>query len=106
MSKTYILNTPVLTNYGVFRFRQIDVEGANEILQDGFISAVGHQGTAEVLTALLGVEIHLNRQQIEMLPGDSAIVFRLLKRMPEGVVLSKEELLALPYEIGLLERIA
>jgi hypothetical protein len=47
----------------------------------------------------------MNRVAIQMQPGDRAIVFRLLTRLPEGVVLSAEELTALPFELGLLERV-
>ena len=100
---TYILNVPVLTNYGTFRFRKVSVEEAKKVLADGFISAVGHEGTAKVLSELLKMEIPYNRVEIHMQPGDKAVVFRLLKRLPEGVVLSKEELLQLPFELGVLE---
>lgn len=101
----YILNTPVLTNWGKYSFRKITVAEAKALLSQGFISAVGHKGTAEILSEVLGVEIPENRVQIVMNQGDVALVFRLLKRLPEGVVLSKEELEALPYELGILERI-
>ena len=100
---TYVLNVPVLTNYGTFRFRKVTVEEAKKVLAGGFISAVGHEGTAKVLSELLGIEIPYNRQEIHMKPGDRAVVFRLLRRLPEGVVLSREELLALPFELGVLE---
>ena len=101
----YVLNTPVLTSYGTFRFTRISRGEARSLLADGFTSAVGHQGTAEVMTRLLGVEIPMNRVQVAMEPGDRAIVFRLLTRLPEGVVLTAEELAALPFELGLLERV-
>jgi hypothetical protein len=38
-----------------------------------------------------------------MHPGDKAIVFQVLQRLPEGKVLSEEELKAVPYRLGLLE---
>lgn len=100
---TYVLNVPVLTNYGTFRFRKVSVEEAKKELVGGFISAVGHEGTAKVLSELLGISIPYNRIEIKMKPGDRAVVFRLLKRLPEGTVLSKEELLQLPFELGVLE---
>lgn len=104
----YILNVPVLTDYGTFRFKKINVDEAKELLigSGGFISAVGHEGTAQVMSELLGVEIPFNRIQVSMRVGDKALVFRLLKRLPEGTVLSREELLELPFELGLLERLA
>ena len=101
--KTYVLNTPVITNYGVFKFEKIDIENAKKLLKSSnFISAVGHKGTADIMSRLFGVEIPNNRVAITMQPGDQAIVFRLLVRMEEGRVLSMEDLKNLPYEIALL----
>lgn len=36
---------------------------------------------------------------------DAALVVRLTKRLPEGVLLSAAELAACPYELGLLTRL-
>lgn len=99
----YILNTPILTNYGVFNFGQITVEEAKLFVSDGeFISAVGHQATADVMTGLLGVEILNTRTPIKMESGDQALVFRLTERLPEGKILTEPELVALKFELGLL----
>lgn len=104
--KKYILNTPVLTNYGVFKFIKVSIEKAKEFVKNGdVVSAVGHQGTAEVLSEILGTKIKCNRIQVSMEPGDQALVFRLLTRLPEGTVLSKEELESLKFELGILERL-
>ncbi|MBP7233369.1 MAG: DUF1874 domain-containing protein [Syntrophaceae bacterium] len=101
----YILNTPVLTDYGDYRFEQISLEQARELAQ-GAISAVGHQGAAEALTSLLGVSVEINRQKITMQSGDCALVFKITERLPEGAVLSVEDTLNLPYEFGRLEKIS
>ena len=101
----YVLNTPVLTNTGVFKAADISVDEARVVLADGFQSAVGHQGTADVLSAVLGVHVPFNRQAIVMQPGDKAVVFRLKTRLPEGVVLTAEELQQLEYDLWLLERL-
>lgn len=101
----YVLNTPIITDYGDYSFRKIGVEEAKDVLAGGFVSAVGHQGTADVLTAVLGIVIPMNRIAVKMEAGDKAVVFRLTSRLPEGTVLTAEELKAIPYELGLLERV-
>jgi len=94
-NKLYILNTPILTNWGIYGFHQITVLDAKRIIKqfsNKFISAVGHKATAEFMSKLLEVEIPANRISIKMESGDIAIVFRLLERLPEGVVLTEEQL--------------
>ena len=73
----------------------------------GWVSAVGHESTAKVLTQLLGVEVPVNRIRIELGEDDVLYVFQLLTRLPEGRVLSREEVLSLPYrfyEVRVLSR--
>ena len=55
------------------------------------VSAVGHPATAEVLSTICGFPIQANRIMISLAPGDTLLVFQLLERLPEGKVLSKEE---------------
>jgi hypothetical protein len=105
----YLLNAPILTDYGKYIFEKIPAAMATAILTSSFetrfTSAVGHQGTADMLTSLLGVPVPMNRIAIRMEPGDTAIVFRLKNRLQEGVILSEEELAKLVIEFGVLERI-
>ena len=101
----YILNTPILTEYGEYRFKQISTEDVVEKMGYGFTSAIGHEGTAVLLYQITGIPVPTNRIAIKMQPGDTAIVFRVLERLPEGKVLSYEELKNIQYKFGLLKRI-
>jgi len=103
-TRTYVLNTPVLTSYGCYDFWKITIEDVLNILRKGFISAIGHEATAQVMSRVVGIPIPTARIAITMGVGDIAVVFRLLERLPEGKVLSEKELEALKWEFGLLVR--
>ena len=82
------------------RVRPLSLEEAKNLLKGGFESAVGHPATAQVMTALLGVEVPPNRVSIRLNPGDKLVVFQLGTRLAEGQVLSAEEVWDL-YNRGL-----
>ena len=105
-SFTYIINSPILTEYGDWRFEgPLTIEQAKNTLADGFISAIGHTATAQFLSQLLGIAIAENRIQINMGKGEQALVFRLKIRIEEGRLLQSDELASIPYEMGLLTRL-
>lgn len=81
---------------GVIRVSKFTVEDAVEWLQKGkAVSAIGHEGTAQIVSEILGVEVPANRVMIKLDHGDEVLVFQLLQRQPEGKVLSKAELEAI-----------
>jgi len=77
------------------RVRQLSLEEARDLLKEGFVSAVGHQATAEILTTLLGTTVPFNRVAITLRAGDALLVFQLRVRLEEGRILSEEEVRSL-----------
>lgn len=87
----------------VIKIDEISIEDAKRLLAPGdFVSAVGHESTADILTRLLGLDIKFNRINISLDKGDMLIVFQLLGRLPEGKILTEEEIKALPYKFFLV----
>lgn len=101
----YLLNSPILTAYGDYRFTgPLDVEEAKAFAARGFASAIGHAASARLLSLLLEVDVPVNRVAITMQAGDAALVLRVKERMPEGVVLTAADLDRVPWELSLLAR--
>jgi hypothetical protein len=77
--------------------RIVSVNEAKQLLANGFVSAVGHQSTAQLMSVILNMPVSYNRIQIFLEPGDQAICFILKARPPEGRVLSREEIEQIGY---------
>lgn len=103
--RRYLLNSPVLTDWGRWRFEgPVDLKAARDFLAPGFDSAVGHEGTATLLSKLLDIDVPVLRRAIRMVPGDQALVFRMLDRPVEGAVLDAERIAQQRWVLGILTR--
>lgn len=103
----YVLNSPVMTNFGVFRYRQIQENEACDWLNAGdWDSAISHESTAVFMSERLGIQIPFNRQPIRMLPGDEALVLRALQRIPNGTRFSTFEIGHLACEFALISMLS
>jgi hypothetical protein len=98
-SFTLSMITPDLLNAGVIiKASSISLEEVKALLQQGFVSAVGHESTAKVLSSLLGTDVPFNRVQIAITGGDVIVSFQFMVRLPEGKVLGEDEVIALYNE--------
>lgn len=102
----YLLNTPILTDYGDYRFDgPLPLHAARAFVEQPTQSAIGHPATAQFLSQRLGQPVPCQREAIHMQPGDQALVLRLLHRLPEGAVLDGAALATASHEFGLLTRL-
>jgi len=63
----------------------LTLDEVRQILKKGFISAVGHQDTATVLSDMLGLDVPCNRINVHLTPDDVLVVAQLVGgRLPEG----------------------
>ncbi|QBJ04180.1 hypothetical protein FNU3_128 [Fusobacterium phage vB_FnuS_FNU3] len=101
-----ILNTPILTGEGTYKLSNITLEQAQKLVNENeFISYIGHQATAEIISILLGTEVPMNRGQFKQEVGQKAIIFKLKSRLLEGqILLTIQEIEEIGYEFQLLER--
>lgn len=100
-----LLNTSILTAYGSYQYKPLTLLDVKLYLIDKYVqSAIGHQSTAEILTKLLEIPVYCNRINFNQQVGDTAIVFKLKSRVPEGVILSREQVEEIGYEFGILHR--
>lgn len=107
MPQNWIFNTSIITDPGTYQIEKINLSHASKwIRSKKWDSAIGHQGTALILSEMLEMEVPTNRVQAHMEPGSEALVFKLMNRLPEGTILSSEELKSLEFEFWIIKRIA
>lgn len=108
--KLYLMNSTAIVRQGLYSYKHISPETARRLIRSGrFISAIGHSGTAEMLSEWSGIHVPANRINVMLERGDIALVVKIETRLPEGKVLDKNEIEALFKEgkitFGLLTRV-
>lgn len=103
-----LLNTTILTADGTFSLETITLDEAKALIKksDEVLSAIGHQSTAEIMTELLEIPVEVNRIIYSQNTGDSALVFKMNGRPPEGVILNRKEIEEYGYSFKLLTKIS
>jgi hypothetical protein len=104
--KIVLMNVPIMTQDGTYRKSQLAQEDANWLLTGKpIVSAIGHQGTADVLTTIFHRFIPVNRINFMQELDTIAIVLKMHGRLPEGVILNQEEMEKIGYNFFLVERL-
>ncbi|MEM4468928.1 MAG: DUF1874 domain-containing protein [Candidatus Nezhaarchaeales archaeon] len=86
---------------------RINTEDAQRWLRvSKYVSIVGHESTANLMSTLLSLPVSVNRANIKLKRGDRVIVFQIMTRLPEGKVLTEEELKSIPTAWYLVEVVA
>ena len=101
----YLMSTTVIPHGadGVWTMRTLSPQEAADVAKaEPFISAVGHDSSAEAMSAALGVPVTANRITVQPEPGDRFLCLRLLSRAPEGVILDRAGLDAIGFTWALL----
>jgi len=100
-----ILNTSIITADGNYTLTTISTEEAQFIARNNqILSAVGHEATAQVLTTILGVDVPVNRIMYAQEVGQKAIVLKINGRIPEGKILSLQDIEQIGYTLKLMVR--
>jgi hypothetical protein len=67
-------------------FREITVPEVVSLLGSSFESVVGHQSTADLFSALLGLQVEANRVSVALSPGEAIVIGQYSgPRLAEGV---------------------
>lgn len=105
--RTILLNTSILTAYGQYTYRPATLDNVMAHLSANGVaieSAIGDESTAAILSDLLQRSVPVNRAPAHQKPGETAVVFKLRGRAPEGAILSRDEVECIGYDLGFLQR--
>lgn len=102
---TYLTNTfsPAMVSRGGFSGRACTLDAARSALAGGYTSAVSHEVTAGVLSALLGARVDFARVNLALVPGDRVVCVVPRFRAEVAREFSREEVEAAGFSAYLVE---
>jgi len=93
MKKIAILSAAIQPVDGLQRRLTVSVEQAKELINGAeVVSYVGHPATAAYIKLALDINVETTRGQYAPVVGDIAIAVTAKERLPEGSILSLEEM--------------
>lgn len=102
-----LLNTTIITGDGVYSCQPIGINEVKVLCRiNTTVSFIGHQGTADAMSTLLDIPVGVNRSQYKQdKTGMKAVCLKVRGRIPEGKILTIDELNTIGYDFFLLERV-
>ncbi|MBS4538402.1 DUF1874 domain-containing protein [Clostridium sp. D2Q-11] len=101
-----LFNGTIATTNGTYKISDIGLAEARNMIKDhGFISAIGHEATAEILSEILEMKVPRNRIEFHQKIGQYAIVLKMKERAPEGKILTRYEMEKIGYNLKLMKRL-
>lgn len=101
----FIINSPVITSFGSYTYIETSVDDIKEILEkESYISAIGHEEIAVLLSRILNIKVMVNRITISQMPGDKLIVIKPKTRLELYKKYSDRDIEEIGFELGILER--
>ncbi len=105
INKTYLANgfSPSMLNLSTpmnIRFSRVNIEEfcseINEAIRgNSLINAIGHKATVSLVNSLCGTNLTENRISITINSAEEVLIVTVSERLPEGKILSEEEIKAL-----------
>ena len=93
---------------GLYRTKNLTLDEAKALLDrygNHVESYIGHQSTADLMSTLLGKDVHMNRVFLTQEVGQTALIFKLNGRPEEGKIYSAEEIEEMGYYFQTLEKL-
>lgn len=101
----FIINSPVITSFGSYTYIETSVDDIKKILEkESYISAIGHEEIAVLLSRILNIKVMVNRITISQMPGDKLIVIKPKPRLELDRNYSDKDIEEIGFELGILER--
>ena len=100
LSNAFSLN--MLSGNATVDVREVSLDQVKDLLSTQFTSAIGHAATSDYIRAVTGLDVNVNRIAITLNHGDQLLVLQMLSRLPEGVVLTQDEVTKIPHKLYLV----
>lgn len=95
--------SPSMIKQGMARVFEVPEEIFRLLLGDDFVSVVGHENTAHILTKRLGKTVRFNRVNVELQPGDILFCAIPQVRFEMAREYTDEEIATAPFRFFVVE---